>query len=322
MFHASLTRRHHVGPIDLHDVLLDIRAAQHVGLGPVVGGEVAGRHPRSDLEGVGQVAPGRERQRAQEIAGDIDGLNRLVRFEQRRVAAHDNALLHAPERENDIEREVEPGPDFDALPRVLREARQLRNDVEDARREIQEAVLAISLADTDVRAGNGRAHRGDRDPWQYSAFGVADHTPHGAFTGDLRVYRCCRHQHQQGNHLQSPWHRCIRIIAVLIIYLARSLTVGFCGTPAPATTSARPGPHRRSTIHISAPSTTSASRTDETPFLPDAQPAGSNAPPVASVGLSTQIGAEAAAALSVEEREKATYIIRRGRHDASGRKRE
>ena len=71
-----------------------------------------------------------------------------------------------PSGSHDIEREVEPGPDFDALPRVLREARQLRNDVEDARREIQEAVLAVSLADTDVRAGNGRAHRGDRDPWQ------------------------------------------------------------------------------------------------------------------------------------------------------------
>jgi hypothetical protein len=40
-------------------------------------------------------------------------------------------------------------------------------------------------------------------------------------------------------------------------------------------------------------------------FLPDAQPAGSNAPPVASVGLSTQIGAEAARELSGEQREKA-----------------
>ena len=125
-------------------MLLDIRAAQHVGLGPVVGDEVAGRHPGSDLECVGQVASGRQRQRALEIAGDIDGLNRLLRFEQRRPSAHGNALFHAPEREDDIESEVEPGPDFDALPRVLREARQLRDDVEDAWREVQEVVLAWS----------------------------------------------------------------------------------------------------------------------------------------------------------------------------------
>ena len=91
---------------------------------------------------------------------------------------------------------------------VLREARQLRDDVEDAWREVQEAVLSVGLADTDVRAGNGRAHRGDGDPWQDSAFGVADHTPHRAFAGDLRVHRSCSQEHQQGNQLQPLSHRC------------------------------------------------------------------------------------------------------------------
>jgi len=207
-FHAPLTRRHHVGPVNQHHVLLDIRAAQHVGLGPVVGDEVAGRHPRSGLEHVGHVASGRQRQQALEIAGDIDGLNRLLRFEQRRVAAHDHVLFHAPEREDDIEGEVEPGPDFDTLPRVLREARQLGDDVEDAWLEVQETVLPVGLADTDVRAGNGRAHRGDGDSWQYSASGIADHTPHRAFAGDLRVRRSCSQEHQQGNQLHPLSHRC------------------------------------------------------------------------------------------------------------------
>jgi hypothetical protein len=42
-------------------------------------------------------------------------------------------------------------------------------------------------------------------------------------------------------------------------------------------------------------------------FSPIAQPAGSHAPALTSVGLSTQIGAKAAKELSVEEREKAAY---------------
>ena len=67
--------------------------------------------PGCDFEGVGQVASGRQRHLAQETAGDIDGLNQLLRFEQRRVAAQDDVLRQAPEREDDIEGEVEPGPD-------------------------------------------------------------------------------------------------------------------------------------------------------------------------------------------------------------------
>ena len=155
----------------------------------------------------GHVASGRQRQQALEIAGDVDGLNRLLRFEQLRIAAHDNALFHAPEREDDIEGEVEPGPDFDALPRELREAHHLRDDVEDAWREVQEPVLSVGVADTGVRAGSRRAHRGHADAWQDSASGVADHTPHGAFTGDPRARRSSSQEHQQGNQVQPSSHR-------------------------------------------------------------------------------------------------------------------
>ena len=103
---------------------------------------------------------------------------------------------------------LSPGPDFDALPRVLREGRQLRDDVEDAWLKVQETVLSVGLADADVCARNGRAHRGDGDPWQYSALGVADHTPHRAFAGNLRVHRSCRQEQQQGNQIQPLSHRC------------------------------------------------------------------------------------------------------------------
>lgn len=166
------------------------------------------RHPRSDLEGIGHVPSGRQGQHSLEITGDVDGLNRLLRFEQRRVAAHDDALGDAAERQDDIERHVQPGPDFDALACVLREARQLRDDVEDAWREVQEAVLSVGLADIGVRARNGRAYRRDRDPGQDTALGIADHTPHRAFAGDLRVGRTRRQEPHQGNQPQPLSHRC------------------------------------------------------------------------------------------------------------------
>src|SRR5207253_8021741 len=83
---SSDLERSHVGPIDLHHVVLDLAASQHVNLAAGSLIECARGDAWRHFEELREVFAGAERQRALQFAADVDGDRKSTRLNSSHVA--------------------------------------------------------------------------------------------------------------------------------------------------------------------------------------------------------------------------------------------